>query len=209
MHGRLPLSTLLSHALTAFTIEFDNEFEHRMPHRTTNRGSTAGSRHAPWLVSMVMWSNFMQFVGERGGYRPRVAAPATDRRYGRLIPVDAIAAVSPLPLAPRLSMNRPVLNRLILSSEPQTSSKTPRLPPPLRPSALKSTVSTPLTPLRRQPPTHTKAMKPKGEATETVVNIGAAGRGQPPPPPNPTRLECAPATSHFSKMQHTTPEMSW
>jgi DNA-binding MarR family transcriptional regulator len=66
MHGRLPLPTLLSHALTAFTIEFDNEFEHRMPHRTTNHGSAAGSRHAPWLVSMAMWSNFMQFVGEEG-----------------------------------------------------------------------------------------------------------------------------------------------
>ena len=31
----LPLSTLLSQALVAFTIEFDNEFEHQMPHRTT------------------------------------------------------------------------------------------------------------------------------------------------------------------------------
>jgi len=66
MDGRVPLSTLLSHALVAFTIEFDNEFEHQMPHRTTNHGSTAGTRHAPWLVSMVMWSNFMQFVGEEG-----------------------------------------------------------------------------------------------------------------------------------------------
>jgi DNA-binding MarR family transcriptional regulator len=66
MHGRLPLPTLLSHALTAFTIEFDNEFEHQTPHRTTNHGSTAGSRHAPWLVSMAMWSNFMQFVDEEG-----------------------------------------------------------------------------------------------------------------------------------------------
>jgi hypothetical protein len=55
MNGRLPLPTLLSHALVAFTIEFDNEFEHRVPHRTTNHGST-GSRSSPWLVSMVMWS---------------------------------------------------------------------------------------------------------------------------------------------------------
>jgi len=62
----LPLSTLLSHALVAFTIEFDNEFEHQMPHRTTNYGSTAGSRSGPWLVSLVMWSNCMQFVGEEG-----------------------------------------------------------------------------------------------------------------------------------------------
>lgn len=66
MDGRLPLPTLLSHALVAFTIEFDNESEHRMPHRTTNHGSTAGSFHAPWLVSLAMWSNCMRFVGEQG-----------------------------------------------------------------------------------------------------------------------------------------------
>jgi DNA-binding MarR family transcriptional regulator len=62
----LPLSTLLSQALVAFTIEFDNEFEHQMPHRTTNHGSTTGSHDGPWLVSLVMWSNCMQFIGEDG-----------------------------------------------------------------------------------------------------------------------------------------------
>jgi DNA-binding MarR family transcriptional regulator len=59
------LSALLSHVLVAFTIEFDNEFEHQMPH-TTTWGPAAHSRHGPWLVSLVMWSNFMQFVGEDG-----------------------------------------------------------------------------------------------------------------------------------------------
>ncbi len=66
MADRLPLSALLSHALVAFTIEFDNEFEHRMPHRTTTYGLTGDSFHAPWLVSMVMWTNCMQFVSEQG-----------------------------------------------------------------------------------------------------------------------------------------------
>ncbi len=66
MPAPLPLSTLLSHALVAFTIEFDNEFEHQMPHRTTSHGSTAGSRQGPWLVSLVMYSNCMRFVGEQG-----------------------------------------------------------------------------------------------------------------------------------------------
>jgi hypothetical protein len=47
----------------AFTIEFDNDFEQQMPHRTTNHG---GLPHAPWLVSMVMWLNFMQFVPKDG-----------------------------------------------------------------------------------------------------------------------------------------------
>jgi hypothetical protein len=70
MERRFPLPTLLSQALVAFTIEFDNEFEHRMPHRTTNHGSTnhgskRGSRQDPWLVSLVMWSNCMRFAGER------------------------------------------------------------------------------------------------------------------------------------------------
>jgi len=66
MDGHLPLPTLLSHVLVAFTVEFDNEFEHQMPHRTTNYGSTTGSRHGPWLASMACWSNCMQFVGEDG-----------------------------------------------------------------------------------------------------------------------------------------------
>jgi DNA-binding MarR family transcriptional regulator len=65
----LPLSALLSQALVAFTIEFDNEAERQMQHRTTRHGlakhvSAEGSLHAPWLVSLVMWSNCMQFLGE-------------------------------------------------------------------------------------------------------------------------------------------------
>jgi hypothetical protein len=32
------LFALLSQALVAFTIEFDNEFEHRSPHATTDFG---------------------------------------------------------------------------------------------------------------------------------------------------------------------------
>jgi DNA-binding MarR family transcriptional regulator len=62
----LPLSTLLSQVLVALTVEFDNEFERQMPHRTTTYGATAGLRQGPWLVSMVMWSNCMRFVGEEG-----------------------------------------------------------------------------------------------------------------------------------------------
>ncbi|HEY2793606.1 MAG TPA: hypothetical protein VGJ28_14680, partial [Micromonosporaceae bacterium] len=57
-----PLPTLLSQALIAFTIEFDNEFEHRMPHRT----ATGPRGNGPWLTSMAMWSNFMRFVPDGG-----------------------------------------------------------------------------------------------------------------------------------------------
>jgi hypothetical protein len=50
-----PLSTPLSHVLVAFTIEFDNELDHRLVE------ADAG-RRLP--ISMVMWSNFMRFVGD-------------------------------------------------------------------------------------------------------------------------------------------------
>ncbi len=66
MDGPLPLSVLLSHTLVAFTIEFDNEAEHRMQHRTTRHGATGGMLHGPWLTSMVMWLNCMQFVDDKG-----------------------------------------------------------------------------------------------------------------------------------------------
>ena len=61
----LPLPALLSHALVAFTIELDNEFEHRAPHRTT-RFSEGQTRSDPWLTSLAMWFNCMQFLQEEG-----------------------------------------------------------------------------------------------------------------------------------------------
>ena len=66
MADRAPLSTLLSQVLVAFTIEIDNEFELRMPHRTTTQGPPPGQPHAPWLTSLVMWSNFLRVVPEDG-----------------------------------------------------------------------------------------------------------------------------------------------
>ena len=69
-----PLAALLSQALVAFTIEFDNESEHQIQHRTTS-GPAAGSR-GPWLVSETMWANFMQFVPPGGVPLRDVAALA-------------------------------------------------------------------------------------------------------------------------------------
>src|ERR1700722_9728055 len=66
MGDPFPLPTLLSPTLVAFTIEFDNQAEQQMLHRTTRHGRSAESRHAPWLVSLAMWSNCMQFIGEEG-----------------------------------------------------------------------------------------------------------------------------------------------
>jgi len=55
----MTVSALLSRALVAFTIELDNEAEHRLPHRTTE-SDLKGS--GPWLASLVMWLNCLQFV---------------------------------------------------------------------------------------------------------------------------------------------------
>ncbi|HEY1640912.1 MAG TPA: hypothetical protein VGG35_09510 [Streptosporangiaceae bacterium] len=61
----LPLPTLLSQVLVAFTIEADNELEHRMPHRSTlTKG--AGRQHGPWLTSLPMWANFLRLVPPEG-----------------------------------------------------------------------------------------------------------------------------------------------
>jgi DNA-binding MarR family transcriptional regulator len=66
MEERLPLATLLSQVLVAFTIEFDNEAEHRIPHRTTRHGPTTRALPAPWMVSLAMWENCMRHLPEDG-----------------------------------------------------------------------------------------------------------------------------------------------
>ncbi|MGH7727462.1 MAG: hypothetical protein ACREM2_01550 [Vulcanimicrobiaceae bacterium] len=57
MSIRPPLSVLLSQTLIAYTIEFDNEAERRIAAADSGRRC---------VVSLVMWANFMQFVGEDG-----------------------------------------------------------------------------------------------------------------------------------------------
>ena len=103
MAAGLPLSALLSQVLVAFTIELDNEFERRMPHRTTNHGSAA-SPGAPWLVSLVMWSNCMRFVGREGvpvGELEALARTATNlngmERWGYIVVEPGPADSRPKP----------------------------------------------------------------------------------------------------------------
>ena len=94
--GPLSLSALLSQALVAFTIEFDNEAEHRIPHRTTNFGAASHGDGA-WLVSMVMWENCMRFVTDEPitvGEILRLARTGTNldgmRRWG-YVTIDGTA----------------------------------------------------------------------------------------------------------------------
>ena len=64
--GGLPLSALLSQALVAFTIEFDNAAELAIPNRTTwhaDMGTNPPAGSGVWLVSMAMWLNCMRYVG--------------------------------------------------------------------------------------------------------------------------------------------------
>jgi DNA-binding MarR family transcriptional regulator len=89
---RLPFPTLLSWALVAFTVEFDNEVEQRAPHRTTHFGATPGAGHKPWLVSLVMWTNCMRYVGSTGvsvGEMERLARTKTNlagmERWGYVV----------------------------------------------------------------------------------------------------------------------------
>ena len=72
MSPRAPLSTLLSQALIAFTIELDNEWERRMPHRTTDFGGDRG----PWATSLRQWSNLMAWVPPDGISVPELTRAA-------------------------------------------------------------------------------------------------------------------------------------
>ena len=66
MTDRLPLSALLSQALVAYTIEFDNEFEQRAPHITSVDHGGRGEWPGPWLTSQVMYTNFIRYIRDEG-----------------------------------------------------------------------------------------------------------------------------------------------
>jgi hypothetical protein len=65
-----PLSTPLSQALVAFTIELDNEFEYRFER------AGGGAR----VVSLTMWSNLLRFVGDGTTVGELVAAVGLPKR---------------------------------------------------------------------------------------------------------------------------------
>jgi len=84
--GSPALSTLLSWLLVAYTMELDNEFEHRMI------GVGAGRA---FRVSLVMWENFLRFVGpdglragdvpDRAGIAPRIHPYLAMERWGYVV----------------------------------------------------------------------------------------------------------------------------
>ncbi len=69
----VPLSSLLSQALVAFTVELDNEFERRM----------AGSGYPGARLSLVVWSNLMRFLVRSG-------MPVRDLAARALVPQERI-----------------------------------------------------------------------------------------------------------------------
>jgi hypothetical protein len=65
--GELPLPSLLSAALVAFTFELDTAFEHRMPdHRSATRKARGESPRGPYLVSVAMWASCLRYVTGEG-----------------------------------------------------------------------------------------------------------------------------------------------
>src|SRR5271154_4820060 len=63
---RLPIPTLLSHALVATTIGLDNELERRIG-PMTNLGRRRGlPTEGPWLVSRATWADPFRFIPPEG-----------------------------------------------------------------------------------------------------------------------------------------------
>jgi hypothetical protein len=62
----LPLPSMLSGSLVAFTIELDDELEHRMPHRTAAGRARGEAPRGPWLTSLVMCANVLRHVDADG-----------------------------------------------------------------------------------------------------------------------------------------------
>lgn len=91
----VPLSTPLSQLLIALTIEFDNEFDHRLTE------ADLGHRLP---ISMVMWTNFMRFVGVgiTVGELPAVAGIPKSRTLSTLGGMERwrYVFVSPRPTGP-------------------------------------------------------------------------------------------------------------
>ena len=64
--AQVPLSTELSQLFVAFTIEVDEAFESTTPHSATVKNGAGLNGGGPWLVSQVMWSNYLRHVDEAG-----------------------------------------------------------------------------------------------------------------------------------------------
>ena len=79
MSASLPLPTLLSQVLVAYTIELDNEAEHRLPHWTTRADDPEARGETPWLVSYPLWTNVLQYLGSEVSVADLEARARTSR----------------------------------------------------------------------------------------------------------------------------------
>ncbi len=112
-----PLSSLLSFALVAFTIEFDNEAELRLPHRTTDFGSS--SAMGVWLGSMVLWFNCMRWVPEE-----EIAVREVELRARTVTNWDGMRRWGYIYFAPDPNDNRPKPPQSALLVRPTTRGRT-------------------------------------------------------------------------------------
>jgi hypothetical protein len=111
---QLPLSTLLSQVLVAYTVEFDNQSELALPHHSTDAHAKTDTTNddeshpgTPWLVSYVCWANVLQYVGPDGLTVAALREHARTThllleglrrwRYVRLIPAEGRALTKPIP----------------------------------------------------------------------------------------------------------------
>jgi hypothetical protein len=87
---KVSVSTSLSQLLVAFTIEVDGLFEALMPHSATVKAKAGIHTLGPWLVSQVMWSNYLRHIDEAGTTvgvlqgRARVSRSTITSRVGHL-----------------------------------------------------------------------------------------------------------------------------
>src|SRR6202035_5635008 len=92
MKDCVPLSTLLSQSLVAFTIELDNEADHRLNHKTTKGG---GNPRDVWMTSVNMYPHCMRWLPEEG-----VPDLELERRARTRTSLDAMRRWSYIPLVP-------------------------------------------------------------------------------------------------------------
>ena len=109
----IPLATMLSHTLVAWTIEADNAFELRMPHRTTTGRQRGEAMRGPWLVSFPMYVHCVRHLTADGVTlgeledRARVLGPVAGLERWGYVTVTQASTDGKCKADPRAAIVRP------------------------------------------------------------------------------------------------------